>query len=359
MITIAERPSATAPSAQSRPAEAVVSLRGISKSFPVHRRLSEIARHPFRREQTPVVRDVSCDVHRGEFFGLLGPNGAGKTTLFRILSTSVIPDTGTAHVAGFDVLRDPRSVRRHVAPVMTDERSLNWRLSAEENLKLFAALHGYRGAARSARVRQALENVELADAGEKLVAKFSSGMKQRLLIARALLGDPSVLLLDEPTRSLDPISARRFRDFLRTELVDKRGCTVLLATHSSEEALDLCDRVGVLHRGRLLAVGTANQIAAEIQAERYRIYTRTPDHAAFASLADRGWISPLGAPRPDTGPWAWQDFEIRGGEEAAANVLSALAEAGVPIASFERLKLPLADLIERVVQRHAREDDHA
>ncbi|HEX6964410.1 MAG TPA: ABC transporter ATP-binding protein, partial [Gemmatimonadaceae bacterium] len=234
--------------------DAAVRVEGLTKRFRVRRRWSEMLRHPWAHEYAMAVRDLSWEVRRGEFFGLLGPNGAGKTTVFKMLMTSTTPDAGRALVHGYDVVREAGRVRALVGCVLANDRSLYWRLSAAENLRLYAALYNLHGARARDRVRELLRVVELDDTGEKMVAEFSSGMKQRLLIARALLSEPSVLLLDEPTRSLDPLSARRFRDFLRTEIAGNQGCTVLLATHSSEEAMELCDRVAVLDRGRLLAL---------------------------------------------------------------------------------------------------------
>src|SRR5690606_10731394 len=160
-----------------------------------------------RPEPVTVVDHVSFDVNTAEFFGLLGANGAGKTTLFRMLGTQLLPDGGTAQIDGRDIVRESRAVRELLTPVVADERSLNWRLTASENLDLFATLYGIPREQRRARVRELLERVELHEAGSKMVGTFSSGMKQRLLIARALLPNPRVLLLDEPTRSLDAVSA--------------------------------------------------------------------------------------------------------------------------------------------------------
>jgi ABC-2 type transport system ATP-binding protein len=150
------------------------------------------------------VQHVSCDVQPGEFFGLLGPNGAGKTTLFKMLATLTSPDEGWATVHGVDVMKDPRAVRRMIAPVAADERGLHWRLSALENLRLFATLYALRGSELQARIDEVLGVVGLRGAERRTVGTYSSGMRQRLLIARALLIRPRVLLLDEPTRSLDP-----------------------------------------------------------------------------------------------------------------------------------------------------------
>jgi ABC-2 type transport system ATP-binding protein len=221
-----------------------------------------------------------------------------------------------------------------------------------ENLLVDAGLYGLsRGEARQ-RIDEVLTIVELTDTGEKMVGSFSSGMRQRLLIARALLSRPPVLLLDEPTRSLDPVSAKAFRTFLRKEIAGRQGCAVLLATHSSEEAMDLCDRVGVLHLGRLLAVGTAAELKRRFGDERYAVWTTEPDHLAFARLVTDGIATGIEAvPEPDG--WTAVRLVIPGGRERAAGVLEALSGAGVRIAGFERIDLSLGDLIERIVHRQA------
>jgi ABC-2 type transport system ATP-binding protein len=325
-----------------------VRVMGLSKAFPLARTWREAARHPRKRTLVSSLSDVTFDVAPGEFFGLLGPNGAGKTTLFRLLATSIIPDAGTAQVLGFDLLDQPRDVRRVLTPVLTNEGSLNWRLSARENLRLFAAFYGIHGRAAIARADQVLDVVQLSDVGEKMVGRYSSGMRQRLLIARALLSNPKVLLLDEPTRSLDPVSARGFREFLRTELSERQGCTVLLATHSADEALRLCDRVGILDRGRLLTVGSPPELLRSFGDERLRVWTSEPSHPVLATM--RRPRAAGESPLVD-GPWEAVDVDVPGGMGAAAELLVRLVQAGVPIARYERLELTLAELIERVIAR--------
>jgi ABC-2 type transport system ATP-binding protein len=330
-----------------------VSIRGLSKRYPVQRSWKEILRAPLQRDHVTVVDDIRLDIRRGEFFALLGPNGAGKSTLFKMLSTLIIPDTGTALIEGFDIHRDGRRVRGVLAPVIPEERSLNWRLSARENLTVFAALYGYRGDALRRRVGELLDLVGLADTGHKMVGRFSSGMRQRLLIARTLLGHPRVLLLDEPTRSLDPVSARQFRHFLRSELAASYGCTVLLATHNTEEALELCDRVGVLHRGRLLAVGAAEELARDTGDNRYRMLAASPVGALLDALVARGTITSYTTLEPDAEGWVPVQVEIPGGHAQAAAVVAAFGEADVPLALFERVPSTLADLIERIVAQNS------
>ena len=327
-----------------------VSIAGLTKRFLVRRTWGAAARAPLARETRVALANVDLDVSEGEFLGLLGPNGAGKTTLFKVLSTLILPDAGTATVLGRDVVRDPLMTRRLLAPVIADERSLHWRLSARENLRLFAALHAVPRRDVDGRVRELLALVGLEPTGAQLVGTFSSGMKQRLLIARALLARPRVLLLDEPTRSLDPISARALRAFLRDELVGRQGCTVLLATHSADEAFDLCDRVAVLDRGQVLATGPVDRLAREVGDARYRVWTRDAQHPAWQVLGDRGVVAHLGTAVKDD-EWLRIDIDVPGGMDQASYVLDVLTCAGVRVARFERAPLTLAELLDRIVAR--------
>jgi ABC-type multidrug transport system ATPase subunit len=287
---------------------------------------------------------------------VLGPNGAGKSTLFRILSTLVLPDGGSATVEGLDLVRDAARVRRVVAPAACDERSLMWRLSARENLRVYGALHGLRGAALAARVDEVLSIVELHQAGERMAGAYSSGMRQRLLIARALLPGPRVLLLDEPTRSLDPLSARRFRAFLRDGLVRALGCTVLLATHSADEALELCTRVGVLHRGRLLAVDTPAALARGAGGDRWRFWTSRPARCAAVARGLSHHVRDVAPGEADAEGWTPVEMEVPGGAERVSRVVARLARDGVPLSRVESVRTTLAGVIEHVL---AREGAHA
>jgi ABC-2 type transport system ATP-binding protein len=328
---------------------ASVQVRGLTKSFEARRVWSEIWRHPFDTERVRALTDVSLDISPGEFFGLLGPNGAGKTTLFKILATLVTPDSGQVTVGGHDVVRNAAAVRTVMTPVIADERSLRWRLSAFENVRLFAVLYGLSRDEVDRRSAEVLSFVGLQDTGEKMVGQFSSGMKQRVMIARALLPRPRILLLDEPTRGLDPISARELRKFLREVVCDQQGCTILLATHSSEEAFELCDRVAVMNQGRLLVTGATAALAAEYADDRYRLFTTMPEHPAVAGAAPVGTVPLVGT--ADADGWTDVEYRVAGGAAPAAELLKSLVAAGVPVSRFERENLTLADLIERVLRR--------
>jgi ABC-2 type transport system ATP-binding protein len=333
--------------------DSIVRVDGLTKRFAVRRTWRESVLAPRGGTTATVVDRVSFDVREGEIFGLLGQNGAGKTTIFKMLTTLILPDAGRASVAGLDVVSSPGTVRRVLAPVIANERSLHWRLSARENVRLYTALQGLAGQAARNEESRVLDVVGLADAGQKLVGAFSSGMRQRLLLARALIAMPRVLLLDEPTRSLDPISARDFRQFLRDTVVRGQGCTVLLATHDADEVWELCDRVGVLERGRLLEVGETATLRDRTASERYRAWVAGA-HADAAAVRARGvgFHVLFRGPAPEEG-WVELEFDIPGGPRDAARVLAALTNDGGPVARFERVAPTLADLIERIVRLSA------
>ena len=330
--------------------QALVRVEGLSKRFPVRRSWAATLRHPLQGDRVEVLRGVSLQVRRGEFFGLLGPNGAGKTTLFKILATLVQPEAGAVEIAGIDALRDPRAVRRVLTPVIADERSLNWRLTGAENLRLFAALYGVPGRDRAGATGRLLDTIGLAGAADRMVGTYSSGMKQRLLIARALLSRPSVLLLDEPTRSLDPVGARDFRRFLREEIAGRQGCTVLLATHDADEALELCDRLAVLHRGRLVAQGTARELAGVAGGHRYRIAVPRGQEGLALEILARHDLTTFAALGVGEQPgWVSLSGELPGGLPASAEVMRDLVAGGVSVGELAQVPLPLADLIERLL----------
>jgi ABC-2 type transport system ATP-binding protein len=354
--TIVPNESGSGRSVGTRPP--AVRIDQLTKRFAVRRGMRELLVGAKRRETT-VVDQVSFDVAVGEVFGVLGPNGAGKSTIFRMLSTMVAPDSGTATVCGQDIWLEPSRVRATLAAVSSDERSLNWRLSARENLLLFAALHKVPRNEWESLATSMLRTVGLDGTGNKMVAAFSSGMRQRLLIARALLARPKVLLLDEPTRALDPISAQEFRQFLRTELVDRQRCTIVLATHNADEALGFCDRVVVLNRGRVLAIGTAAELKTRFSEERYGIWTTEPDHSGFTRLETLGMIRRLTNRGEAVDGWFVVDCAIPGDPSRTALVLQHLLDCGVPVARLERVEPSLADLIGGIIGASAHENADA
>jgi ABC-2 type transport system ATP-binding protein len=173
------------------------------------------------------------------------------------------------------------------------------------------------------------------------------------------LARPRVLLLDEPTRALDPISAQELRAFMRDELVDRHGCTIVLATHNTDEALGFCDRVGVLNRGRLLATGAAVELTTRFGEERYRILTGEPDHRCFARLEENGAIHDVVRRPSESGGWHVVECGISGDLSRSANVLRLLLESGVSVSRLERVEPSLADLIGRIIGSSVQETNDA
>ncbi|MGA2492675.1 MAG: ATP-binding cassette domain-containing protein [Roseiarcus sp.] len=209
-----------------------------------------------------VVREVSFAVRPGEIFGLIGPNGAGKSTLVKMLTTMLPPTSGGARIAGFDIVRDAKEVRRRIGYV-PQLLSADGALTAYENLLLSARLYLIPRREREARIDAALREMELEDAKGRLVQTYSGGMIRRLEIAQSMLHNPAVLFMDEPTVGLDPIARHGVWDRVRS-LRERFGTTMLLTTHLMDEADVLCDRIGVLHAGVLEAVGTPAELKARV-----------------------------------------------------------------------------------------------
>ncbi|MCP8937503.1 ATP-binding cassette domain-containing protein [Alsobacter sp. SYSU M60028] len=211
------------------------------------------------------VDDVSLVVRSGEIFGLIGPNGAGKSTLIKMLTTLLPPTAGVARVAGFDVVRQASLVRRHIGYV-PQLLSADGALTGYENLLLSARLYLIPRAERESHIAEALERTGLTEAAHRLAQTYSGGMLRRLEIAQSTLHRPELLIMDEPTVGLDPVARTGVWEHVR-KLRESFGTTILLTTHLMEEVDALCDRLGVLHRGRLEEVGTPEELKAEIGPE--------------------------------------------------------------------------------------------
>lgn len=230
----------------------IVQARGLTKRF----------------GKLTAVHDATFQVGPGEVFGFLGPNGAGKTTTIRMLSGLVTPSSGSAHVAGFDVVLEPREVKRRVG-YLAETPYLYPKLSGREFLAFMGGLYGVSAGIANQRAGRLLSLFELSEKADELVETYSHGMRQKLALAGALLHEPPVLFLDEPTSGLDPRSARLVKDLL-VGLVG-RGHTVFLSTHVLEIAEQLCDRVGIIDRGQVIATGTLDELRRQAEREAYSL----------------------------------------------------------------------------------------
>jgi ABC-2 type transport system ATP-binding protein len=215
-----------------------------------------------RRTEVHALRGISFDVERGELFGLLGPNGAGKTTTIKILTTLLLPSSGSARVLGFDPAHQAGEVRRRIGHVFGGDRGLYDRLSALDNLRYFADLYRVPVREKRRRIAEMLELVGLQGRERERVETYSRGMRQRLHIARGLLHDPEILFLDEPTIGLDPVGAREVRETIAG--LREQGKTILLTTHYMYEADELCQRIAVIAGGTFVAEGTPAELKARV-----------------------------------------------------------------------------------------------
>lgn len=244
------------------------------------------------------VRDATLTCAPGEIYGLLGPNGAGKTTTLRCLATILTPTSGSATVAGHDLMREPEAVRRSIGFLSTTA-GLYARLTPRETLRFFGALHGLRGAVLSSRVEEVLDLFEITPYADRANDRLSTGMKQRVSLARAVVHDPPVLILDEPTTGLDPIVTRTVEEAVRS--LARAGKCVLFSTHVLSQAEELCDRLGLIAGGRVVAEGDIASLCRRTGATSLRgAFFALVDEDARRPAADQGGalLAPFGARPP-------------------------------------------------------------
>jgi len=251
--------------------ESIIETHNLTKYYPRLKTYRQIILSPFKKSQNLALSNVNLKVEKGSILGLLGPNGAGKTTLLKILSTLVHPTSGQAVVNGFDVVGQGNQVRRSIGIVTTEERSFFWRLTGRQNLQFFAALNNLFGLERDQSINTVLHQSGLEKESDRMFKDYSTGMKQRLAIARGLLCDPDIILLDEPTRSLDPYSSRHMRTFIKEKIVNHKKRTVILATHNLQEAEELCTHVAIIKDGMIITQGAMEKVKNIISSQWYRI----------------------------------------------------------------------------------------
>jgi len=269
---------------------AAISIESLSKSFPPARSGWRAFLQPFEKPSLAALSDVALEVREGEAVALLGANGAGKSTLLRIIATLLLPTRGRALVAGHDVVAHSRDVRRLFGYHAGTDHGLYPRLTARENLLFFGQLNHLSRAVARQRIGSLAEQFSLGEFLDRQVRTLSSGTVQRLSLARALLHQPRVLLLDEPTRSLDVIAASEFRHFLKTRILGSGSTSILFASHTLPEVEALAHRIAVLDRGQLLACDSLQGLlqrtsAATLEGAFLRLTGRNREPSAEVSIA--------------------------------------------------------------------------
>ena len=285
------------------------------------------------------VEDVNLEVRAGEIVALLGPNGAGKTTTIRMLASLLVPTSGTARIADVDVVQDPQSVRTKIG-LLTEHHGLYTRMRSQEYLEFFGGAYGLRRDIVRSRARGLLEQFGLADDRDRRLGEYSKGMRQKLALVRALLHDPPVLLLDEPTSAMDPSSAFQVRESIRALRQASRA--IIVCTHNLKEAEALADRIAIIRGGRIAADGTSESLKSAFLGGR-RMEVRIA-----GSLNGVGGLLPDGAVLEESGE-DWLRFRCADPERTNPQVLEAMARAGLRVVTLAEVEGGLEEVYLEVV----------
>jgi ABC-2 type transport system ATP-binding protein len=278
-----------------------------------------------RRRATPALRGASLAVERGQIFGLLGPNGAGKTTLLSILATLLVPDAGEARVLGLDVTREAAALRQRIN-MASGRPSFLWSLRVDEIVAFYARLYGLSGLALRRRVDALIEQYELGGHRRAQYNELSTGLKQRVALAKALVNEPQLLFLDEPTLGLDPDVSVRVRQHI-ADLRRERGMTIVLTTHYMREAEELCDEIAFIKAGRILARGTADGLKRQMglgQVVALRLDPARPD-----------WLGELPGVLRVADSDGWVELTVDDADKRVAALLRALGAEGVEVRNIQ------------------------
>lgn len=328
---------------------AAISARNLTKYFAREGRSDSGSEN-----RVTAVDHVTFEIPSGELFGLLGPNGAGKTTTIKMLSTLLLPDDGDATVGGFSVSKEAHRVRPAVGVVTGGERGLYYLLTARENLRFFARLYNIPDDRSKKRIDYLLDLVGLTERADDRVEQYSKGMKQRLHIARGLVHDPNILLMDEPTIGLDPNSAFTIRQFIKEELQKRLGKTILLTTHYMFEADKLCDRVAIIDHGKIIASGTPSELKMGLASENaIEMLVRNYSPDVENRLRAISGISIVSAFNTEGG--AKVRLQTGGNEESVAEVLEAVVKGGGRVLSLVQSAPSLEDVFMHLTGKESRD----
>jgi len=299
-------------------------ITGIEKEYPVP------SLNPFRKgERQKALKGLDLTIPRGSVCSVLGPNGAGKTTLIKILAGLILPDRGKIEM--------PSEGFKGVGLVTPNDRSFYWRLTGRQNLDFFASLYSLSDSKDT--IDSVLQEVKLIDAADKPYRQYSAGMKQKLNIARALLSDPELYLLDEPASHLDPIAREDFRNFVKEILLKKRGATVLLCTHDLDEAAELSDRIALLHKGRIVAQGDPEMLKSRVKEENHYEVR----HQGVPSL----WTDEF-SNRIET--MNSTSFRLRSGKEEISDIMESFILQGGKLTELIREEAGLMDILKHYLE---------
>ena len=323
----------------------------ITKKYPETKGYGDLLLHPFRRKETTALDNVSIQIKKGELFGLLGSNGAGKTTLIKILCTLVLPTSGKAFINGLEVTKDERKIRKIIGYVVGDERSFYWRLTGRQNLRFFAKLNNISKREAEQRIESLLAFMELSRYADRMFKDYSTGMRQKLAIARGLLTNPEVLFMDEPTNGLDPITAQKLRSLIRKKLVEEEKKTIVFATHNLHEAEELCDRIVFIHSGEIKISGLVADIKKEFTIDkRYVMKLKSPDTGLLEKIYRMAHVKKV-TKIPDGSLSGTIQIEVENidGNEGIFQVIKEVVDMGGKIYAIHEREISLGETFSRII----------
>ena len=231
----------------------MIILKDIYKEY--HSISFSIKQFPFKKKNILALKDINLSVNRGDIMALIGPNGAGKTTLLKILATLITFDKGEGKIYGYDIKKEANKIKKILGIVNTNDRSFYWRLTVRQNLDFFGALYNISKPHRLDIIDELLTKFKLKEVSDQPFMTLSSGQRQKVCLARAFLPNPKVLLLDEPTTNLDPLSAQDFIDLIKSQILSEKSLTLIWCTHNLEEAQRICNRYCIMNKGQIVQQG--------------------------------------------------------------------------------------------------------
>ncbi len=298
-------------------------------------------------QSVSAIQNVSLTIHSGEIFGLVGRNGQGKTTLLKIISGLIEPTSGNVEVFGFNPIHHRHEIKKRIGLVTSDERCFYWRLTGWDNLCFFSRLHGVSSAQFKQRMKYLIEQFELTDLIHRKFHEYSTGNKQRLALVRALLHNPQILLLDEPTRSLDPITADRLREHLVEWARSSNQRTILITSHDLNEIESLCHRIAFLHCGQVKACATLQELRNQyFQPDQVRIQIRKISTDQFSSIISN--IKPELSWNSNQSDRIEIQFAHQNGNGALNHVLNKLVSNGVEIMDISYQRFGLRNMMDQI-----------
>ena len=346
------------PEANPAPDDVVVETSGLTKIFRPPKSL--IGRWLARpRKDVLAVDRVDLAIRKGEIFGLVGPNGAGKTTLIKMLTTLVMPTSGQARVGDYNVVQGEMQVRRLVGLVTSNERSFYWRLTGRQNLEFFASLYQIPRAEAHHWVNELLDLLDLSDKGDDRFDSYSTGMRQRLAMARGLLSKPSIIFMDEPTKGVDPIGAAQIIEMIRGPVMDLWKPTVLITSHNLTEIQRLCKRIALLHHGRVIACGDFAYLhSLASTGERYSLAVRKLSVDTLACIArDVEATMPINVTQLNGA--SEFDIELPLGRECFPRLIRAVVSAGGDVLKCTSQEASFDEVFHTLIENNASETNGA